>query len=338
MTLRSPAALAAAPMCLCALAFLAARPFQDEPLVVGQGERSFEWVRGWGGEVAGGGLGSTHGCVLVDRAGRILANTDTEQAVVVFSPAGERESAWGKDLAGGLHGMALVEEGGEEFLYLAHIGRHQVLKATLEGEILWSVGWPEESKLYASESEYLPTSVAVRPDGGFYVADGYGKSWIHQYDAERRYVRSFGGPGSEPGKLSTPHGIFLDQRGSEPVLLVADRENGRLQSFDLDGKFLAVVASDLKRPCHVHRRGRELVVPELAGGVVLLGEKNEFLARLGENADPTKRANHGVPPEQWADGQFLSPHCAAFGPGGEVYVLDWNASGRLSKLAPRARD
>jgi DNA-binding beta-propeller fold protein YncE len=335
MTFRSPASRAAAPCCLLLVVFLAARPFQDETVVVGEGERAFEWVRGWGGELSGGGLGNTHGCVLVDGTGRVIANTDTESAVVIFSREGKRLATWGKELAGGLHGMALVEEGGKEFLYLAHTGRHQVLKATLEGEILWSVGWPQESKLYASENEYAPTSVAVRPDGGFYVADGYGKSWIHQYDAERKYVRSFGGPGSEPGKLSTPHGIFLDTRGAEPVLLVADRENGRLQSFDLEGEFLAVVATDLKRPCHLHRRGDELVVPELAGGVVLLDKANRFVARLGENSDPTRRANNGVPPEQWADGQFLAPHCATFGPSGEIYVLDWNSSGRLSKLAPR---
>jgi DNA-binding beta-propeller fold protein YncE len=335
MQLRLPTSRAVAPTCLLALAFLAARPFQDEPVVVGEGENVYEWVKGWGGELTDGGLGNTHGCVLVDRDGRILANTDTENAVVIFSPDGKRQAAWGKELAGGLHGMALVDEGGKQVLYLAHTGRHQVLKATLDGEILWSVGWPQESKIYASENEYMPTSVAVRPDGGFYVADGYGKSWIHQYDAERKYVRSFGGPGSEPGKLATPHGIFLDTRGKAPVLLVADRENGRLQSFDLDGNFLAVVATDLKRPCHIQGRGSELVVPELAGGVVLLDENNKFVARLGENADPARRANNGVPHEQWSDGQFLSPHCAAFGPGGEIYVLDWNASGRLSKLAPR---
>ena len=335
MPSRPTARRAIVPAGLALLALAAARPFQDEPVVLGEGACSFEWVRGWGGALAGGGLGNTHGCVLVDRRGRVLVNTDTAEAVVVFSAEGEKLASWGEQLAGGLHGMALVEQGGEEFLYLAHAGRHQVLKATLDGEILWTVGWPEESKLYAAQDEYKPTSVAVRPDGGFYVADGYGKSWIHQYDAERHYLRSFGGPGSEPGQLSTPHGLLLDVRGEQPVLLVADRENGRLQSFDLDGMFLAIVATDLKRPCHVHQRGKQLVVPELAGGVVLLDEGNRLIARLGENPDPARRANNGVTVEHWTDGQFLSPHCATFGPAGEVYVLDWNASGRVTKLVPR---
>jgi DNA-binding beta-propeller fold protein YncE len=334
MPIRSLPLRAVVPACLAVGLFAAARPFQDEPVRLGEGDHAYEWARGWGGELTQGGLGNTHGCVLTDRAGRVYANTDTADAVVVFSPEGEKLATWGEDLAGGLHGMAMVTEGDEEFLYLAHTGRHQVLKATLAGEVLWTVGWPEASGKYASEAEYKPTSIAVRPDGGFYVADGYGKSWIHQYDAERQYVRSFGGPGSEPGQLRTPHGIFLDTRGDEPVLLVADRENGRIQSFDLDGSFLEVVVSDLKRPCHLHLRGDRLVVPELAGGVVILDAELLQVARLGENPDPARRASNGVPVDQWAEGEFLSPHCATLGPAGEVYVLDWNANGRLSKLVP----
>ena len=87
MQLRLPTSRAVAPTCLFALAFLAARPFQDEPIVMGEGESSYEWVKGWGGELTDGGLGNTHGCVLVARDGRILANTDTENAVVIFNDA-----------------------------------------------------------------------------------------------------------------------------------------------------------------------------------------------------------------------------------------------------------
>ncbi len=320
---------------LALLSFAAARPFQDEPVLLGEGQHRYAWVRGWGELEGGRRLGNTHGCLVVDAQGRVYANTDTEDAVVVFSAEGEWIASWGKELAGGLHGMALCRQDGREYLYLTHTGRHEVLKATLDGEILWTAGWPQESGLYASADEYLPTSIAVRPDGGFYVADGYGKSWIHQYDAERRYLRSFGGPGSEPGKLNTPHGIWLDTRGSQPVLLVADRENERLQSFDLDGAFLAVVATGLKRPCHGHPHGAELAVPELSGGVAILDAEGRLLTRLGENVDPGKRANHGVPPEQWTPGQFTAPHCARFDAFGNLFVLDWSAAGRVSKLERR---
>lgn len=316
---------------LALMLLAAADPF-DEPVILGEGSHRYAWIEDWGVLPEGEHLGNTHGCVLVDARARVYANTDTENAVVVYGPDGARVASWGKELAGGLHGMALVEEDGTEFLYMTHLGRHAALKATLEGEVLWSVGWPEASGKYENEGQYNPTSIAVRPDGGFYVADGYGKSWIHQYDAERNWVRCFGGPGSEPGQLKTPHGIWLDTRGDEPVLLVADRENNRLQTFDLDGGFLAVVAEDLRRPCHVHQLGDELVVPELAGGVVLLDGENRFITRLGENTDPKKRANNGVAAADWTVGEFTAPHCATFDTQGNVYVLDWNFLGRVTKL------
>jgi hypothetical protein len=311
---------------------LAARAPRTDEVTLGTGDHTYTWSNAWSAAAAATPLGNTHGCVLVDARGRVLVNTDTADAVVIFSPEGERLGGWGKELAGGLHGMALVKEGEREFLYAAHTGRHEALKLTLEGEIVWSVGWPQASGHYGSADEYLPTSVAVRADGGFYVADGYGKSWIHQYDAGRNYVRSFGGPGHEPGKLSTPHGLWIDTRGAQPVLLVADRENGRLQRFDLEGRFLDVAAAGLERPCHVHQRGDELAVPELAGGVVILGADDRVIVRLGQNPDPARRAQNGVPASDWAPGEFLSPHCASFDAEGNLYVLDWNALGRISKL------
>ena len=186
--------------------------------------------------------------VAVDSEDRVYLNTDSEHAVVVFDAAGNYLRSFGAELAGGLHGMALIEEDGEERLLLAHIGRHEVLECTLEGEILWTVGWPEESGIYASAEEYKPTSVVALPDGGFLVADGYGASWIHRYDAERKYVASFGGPGTELGKLRVPHGLLLDTSGAEPVLLVADRENHRLQLFDLDGHAQGCVPAPAETP------------------------------------------------------------------------------------------
>ncbi len=38
--------------------------------------------------------------------------------------------------------------------------------------------------------------VAVAPNGDLYVADGYGLSWIHVFDAQRRYLRTLGGQGA----------------------------------------------------------------------------------------------------------------------------------------------
>lgn len=322
---------------LLALAALSTGPQKAHPIRFRAGAHTYEWVRGWGTLPGGKLLGNTHGCIVVDRQDRIYLCTDTEDAVVVFDRDGKVLATWGKELAGGLHGLALVDEGDEQRLLLAHLGRHQVLGATLDGEILWTLDYPKESGLYEQPEQYLPTSVAPLPDGGFLVADGYGRSWIHRYDAARRYVKSFGGPGTELGQLSTPHGLWLETRGSEPVLLVADRENQRLQVFDLDGKPLREVkdlAHDLlRRPCHMHPFGDELVVADLAGRVTLLDSTLGLVAQLGDNPDPGKRARNDVPPAEWKDGEFISPHCANWDSAGNLYVTDWVSSGRITKLA-----
>ena len=307
---------------------------EPTPIRLQAGDKTYEWVRGWG---AGKRLGNTHGCVVVDRDDQVYLCTDGEDPVVVFDRDGRVVRTFGQELGPGLHGLALVEEGGQQFLLLAHLSG-KVMKSTLAGEILWTLGYPEESGIYEKKPElYRPTSVAPLPDGGFLVADGYGKSWIHRYDRERKYVTSFGGPGTELGKLRTPHGIWVETRGATPELLVADRENNRLQVFDLDGKALREVKDVehdlLRRPCHIHPGGEQYVVADLAGRVTLLDRSLALLGHLGDNPDPEKRARNDVKPAEWKDGEFISPHCANFDSQGNLYVTDWVQAGRITKLA-----
>lgn len=304
---------------------------QQQPIVLGDGPQRFEWVRNWG-VLPDHEIGNTHGCIVIDKAGNVYVNTDTERAVMVFSADGALLRSWGKEFRGGLHGMTLVEEGDAEFLYLAHTGRHEVVKATLDGEVLWTLGYPKTAGIYKSADQYKPTSVAVGPHGEIFVADGYGLSWVHQFDAERNYVRSFGGPGGERGQMRTPHGLWIDTRGAEPTLIVCDRENHRLQIFDLEGKLLEVVEGMLRRPCNVHQHGGNLVVADLAGRVTILDRDNELAVHLGDNPDARLRANNGVPRTEWRDGVFLAPHAARYDAEGNLYVMDWLSAGRVSKL------
>ena len=296
----------------------------------------WNWVDGWG-EQEGKTLGSTHGCMVVDKQGRILVNTDTEAAVIVFNSAGEVVETFGKEFRGGLHGMAIREEGDEEFLYLAHTGRHEVVKTTLEGDVLWTLGYPEEAGIYKGADEYRPTAVAVAPDGRLFVGDGYGKSWVHIYDKDRNYVKSIGGRGKEDGKFQTPHGLWMDTRKDEPLLMVADRENSRLQWFTLDGKFVKKVTEGMGRPCSVYMlqgKGREgwFAVADLTGRVAIMNDKDKLVCLLGDNAPKGQRATNRVKREDWKVGRFFAPHSVTCDAEGSLYVMDWNALGRVSKL------
>ena len=306
-------------------------PADEEP-VLGGGEHRYRWVEDWPQLPADVQLGNTHGAIVVDGAGRIYANTDSERAVCVFSPDGELVDSFGRDLAGGLHGMTIVATDEGEELVLCH-QVHGVLGTSLSGEVKWRLDCPRESEKYAEGQTWRPTSVAVAPNGDLFVADGYGLSWVHQFDAERNYVRSIGGPGQEPGQFRTPHGLAIDPRGEEPTLLVADRENGRLQRFTLAGEHVEVLAADaLRRPCSVAIAGDDAVIADLNGRVTILVGEDAKPLQLGDNPDKSKWAQNGVPRDQWRDGHFLAPHGAAWDAAGDLYVMDWNANGRLTKL------
>jgi len=305
---------------------------EGEEVLLGTGRHTYRWVHEWAHLPEGMTWGSVHGCIVVDSKDRVYVNTNTDHAVVMVDADGTYRGSWGEEWKDGLHGMCVRQEEGGEFLYMTHLGRHVAVKCTLAGEVLCSFGVPEKAGIYQDPGQYKPTCVAVAPDGDLYVADGYGLSWVHQFHPDGEYVRSFGGPGEEPGKMRTPHGITLDQRGPEPLLIVADRENHRLQFFDLEGRLQHIVTGMLRRPCHVHHSGDDLVVADLAGRVTILDGKNELVTHLGDNPDPALRAQNGVPREKWKDGEFISPHCACFDSKGDLYVQDWLALGRVTKL------
>ncbi len=314
-------------------------PVADQPEAVGEDPETpppprFAWVEDFFVRKDQRPIGSTHGCVCTDSQGRIYANTDSEEAVLVFGKDGVLLRSWGAEYRGGLHGMTLRKEGEEEFLYLCHTSRHETLKTTLDGKPLWVLGWPEASGIYAKESEYHPTSVAVSQDGRLFVADGYGKSWIHSYDQERRLSKSFGGPGAEPGKLKTPHGISIDKRSGKEQLLVCDRENHRLQWFSLDGEFVREVKEGMKRPCNVaHLSDGMIAVADLVGRVTILDKDDRPILVLGDSAPGNQQATNQVPPQAWQQDRFFAPHSVCADAQGSLYVMDWNVHGRLTKLA-----
>ena len=287
---------------------------------------------GWAKFADGTTAGATHGQIEVDKAGNIYVSSDGPRGLMVFNSAGDYVRSFDQKW-GGVHGMVMNAEPDREYLYLAHLRGKQAVKIDLEGNQIWAIGWPRESGLYNNKAQYKPTDVAIGPDGRIYVADGYGMSVINIYDAERNYIKTIGGEGKEPGQFMTCHGVEIDNRYFPPRLLVADQENNRLQHFTLDGVFMGIVATNLKRPCSVSIRDGLVAVAELGGRVTVLNKENEVLAHLGQNPDPKFRAVFELPPENWEAGIFTAPHGVAFDAAGNLFVQDWNKTGRITKMA-----
>lgn len=311
--------------------------------VVGQGEHRYECFHNWGELPPKIKWQTTHG-VAVDSAGQVYIThqgygRDVMDTVVVFDPKGKYVRSFGKEWHTGGHGIDIRKEGGEEFLYLSHMtDGGPVVKTTLKGEVVWKKGAPPEAGVYDQKRRFRPTNVAFAPDGGFYVGDGYGSHYIHQYDKDAKWVRTFGGPGKGLGQLQTPHGIWLDDRpGRKPTLVVADRANARLQYFTPEGKPISVTDKGVVLfPAHFDIRGDVLLVPDLHARVSLFGKDNKLIAHLGDDAEWRKKVLDGfkvrADEKQWRPGKFVHPHDACFDHDGNIFVAEWVQTGRITLL------
>ncbi len=310
--------------------------------IVGSGEFTYEVHHDWGQLPAGLKYGNTHG-VCEDAQGHIYihhtvhATSDQHDTMVVFDETGRFVRSWGKQFEGGAHGLHITRDRGSEHLYLCDTKRAIVAKVTPKGEVVWQLGYPKQSEKYPVNADgtpgikYSPTNVATAPNGDIYVADGYGSSYINQYDAAGKYIRTFGGKGAQAGQLDCPHGLMVDTRGTTPVLLVADRSNRRLQTFSLDGTHVGF-ADGFPHPCHFDAHEGTVVVPDLHARVTLIDAQHRILTQLGEAPVDSWKAIRSGPREGFPSGQFVCPHSACFDHAGNIFVVEWVEVGRVTKL------
>jgi DNA-binding beta-propeller fold protein YncE len=276
-------------------------------------------------------LGPCHGGMVVDVAGNIYVTTDTERGIIVYSPAGKFLRAFGPTR---IHGLEIRKEKGVEYIYAARPSDHEVLKLKLDGEQVWAIHYPSEAGIYKDANGFKPCAVTVGPDDSIYVADGYGSNYVLKFDKDRKFIKAFGGPGPEEGKFNTCHGIGLDTRQGKPLLLVCNRNNNRVEHWDLDGNFVRVIQKDLRMPAAVQFRGDYAIFPELQGRVTVLDKAGNIAAQVGDNPEPKQRANFGLPPDQWKDGICNSPHGATMDKDHNILVSEWSKFGHLHKFVP----
>lgn len=316
---------------------------------VGTGEHTYECIHDWGMAQlpANHHYGNASHGVTIDGQGLIyITHYGNPGSIFVFDPEGRFVKAMGEQLlspkgTGAGHGIDIRKEGNEEFLYLSPSDTTQhFTKMNLKGELVWQKGKSQlhaDSGVYANDKvPYRPTNTSFRPDGGYYLGDGYGSGFLFHYDKRDKFVRALGGTGTENGKFQTPHGQWLDDRDGIPKLVVADRANKRLQWFDMDDKHLRTQEGFLF-PADIDSQGDLLLVPDLHARVTILDKANEPIAQLGD--DPVWReqvlagnfAMRAKRPE-WQEGKFVHPHDACFDRQGNIFVVEWVSTGRVTKL------
>ncbi len=173
-----------------------------------------------------------------------------------LSPEGEVVQMWRDrteipDWPEMLHGIYADHN---DYLWFIDRDQHQIIKLTLEGEHVFTIGRAGETG-GSDDTELLgrPSNVWVAPDTDeLFVADGYGNRRIVVFDAETgEYLRHWGAYGEPPDddyqydpeaeggepprQFSTAHGIIGSHDG---LIYLADRGNDRIQVFQRDGTFV----------------------------------------------------------------------------------------------------
>ena len=281
-------------------------------------------------------LGNQHGDVAVSSTGDVYVSVqDPAAGLQVYSPEGK----FLRNVNGApsdFHGFVIHKEAGGEFLYGATLRGQTIVKMTLEGGIIMTIGSssiPDQYKIRNARSNLLSlllTGLDVAPNGDIYVTDGYASDYIHRFDKTGKYLASFGGK-QPPYSFNTLHKLAIDTRFQPARLIACDRANNRVVHLSLDGQFLGVVAKDMLLPAAIVIDGDTAIVGELNGRVTVLDKEGAAVTRIGANTEQGTGTNK-IPPAQWRPGFVLSPHGVALNAHGDLFVSEFSAFGRVHRF------
>ena len=277
--------------------------------------------------------------VTVDRNDRVYMFTRSDPRVIVYEPDGRFVTSWGDGwFTNRTHGIRFGLDGA---IFAVDDEAQTVRKFTPDGKLLMTLGTPG----VASDTGYdpkvpgfypklksirrggppfnRPTGVAVAPDGELYVSDGYANARVHRFSPAGKLIQSWGEPGTGIGEFNLPHDVWVTDDGR---VLVADRENDRIQIFSRDGEYIdqwtdvqcpMSLCGDRQGLVYVAELWRQVGQPTFLHGTVktdqpgrvsVLDPRGKVLARLGGGGD------------RCAPGSFCAPHGICVDSHGDIYV------------------
>lgn len=265
---------------------------------VGSGNYRYELVENWA-KLPDGWVFTQVAAVAVDENDRVYVFNRSEHPIIVFDKDGNFIEAWGEGHFASAHGMCFAADGS---LWLADNVDHTVKHFSRNGEHIRTLG---TLNVPGADGEPFnkPTDTSVAANGDLYVSDGYGNFRVHVYTGAGDYKFSWGQvglPGVWDGDFNLPHNIWV--HGDR--VYVADRENHRVQLFDLQGNHVETW-TDFIQPTDIYidpRHDEIVYVAELRNRVTICDRNGVVLSRWGRF--PTKDvgmfyAAHGI----WTDSE-----------------------------------
>jgi DNA-binding beta-propeller fold protein YncE len=253
---------------------------------VGSGNYTYDMKEGWGKLPSGWSFGMVTG-VAMDSQGRVvvlqrkmdkprdperptLDDLETEEreqviksmtsrqnspSILIFDREGNFITSWDNEAIFLPHTIFIDSH---DNIYISERDYHVLLKFSIDGKLLMELGnrgQPSSTGCTKYGGQVLrpggpfnmPCKTMVTSEGDIYVTDGDRNCRVHKFTSSGELLMSWGMPGSGPGQLWVPHGVWVDNGR----VYVCDRSNDRIQIFTPDGEFVTQW-TDFSWPTDIH--------------------------------------------------------------------------------------
>jgi len=173
--------------------------------------------------------------VDVDSHGNVyVLHRNDSMPVMAFDSHGKFLRSWGQGMFKTTHFLRVDRFGS---VWVTDRGNMQAFKFNSDGKLLMTLGKKGVTGDNTSPDSFNGMAdLAVSRNADIFIADGEGPNTrVARFSKDGKFVKWWGGKGTEPGQFNVPHSIAIDSKGR---LYVADRSNNRIQIFDQSGKFL----------------------------------------------------------------------------------------------------
>jgi sugar lactone lactonase YvrE len=197
---------------------------------------------------------------VAERCGANTCAGSSVAPVLEFDPAGKLLSSFGAGMFVFPHGIWMEKDG--SIWITDGQGKdgkgQQVFHFSPSGKVLMTLGKAGEAG-DGPDTFNQPNAVAVAPNGDIFVSDGHsvgrGNARVIKFTKDGKFIKQWGGHGTEPGKFEMPHCLAFDSKGR---LFVGDRGNNRIQIFTQDGEFLTEW-SQFSRPSGIYIDSKDIL-------------------------------------------------------------------------------
>lgn len=247
--------------------------------------------------------------VAINSANHLIALQRSSMPFLEFDTQGNFIRSFGSEnLFERSHGLRIDEQ---DNLWVTDVNDHLVMKLDANGEILMTLGVRGEKGAWNNDTHLLsePTDIAHDSAGNIYISQGHGnggKPGILKFNPEGELITQWGQLGTGQGEFAVAHSIVID---NADLIYVADRENHRIQIFDIDGNYIDQWAyNTLICALYLHDDGFMYMTTGFDGEFAKLEMNGTVLGAKG-------RPGTG-------NGEFGEGHSLTLDSEGNVYVSD----------------